>query len=196
MTVLSLNTKQKYGSLLAGNSFYDPYAYKSIATVSVGSGGSSTIEFTSIPSTYSHLQIRWIARSTYAGTLNQFEMQFNSDTGTNYVPYHLLYGTGSAIGAVATTATTRIIFNDIPAATSLANTFMPGILDISDYANTNKYKTTRHLFGRDFNGSGQMMFHSGLWMSTSAITSIKFYLTGGGTFAQYSRFALYGIRSA
>ena len=197
MAIRSLKTGSFSRSRLVGNSFYDPYAYKSIATVSVGSGGSSTIDFTSIPSTYSHLQIRWIARSTYAGTLNQLEMQFNSDTGTNYVPYHLLYGDGSTVGSVGSTAaTTRIVFNDIPAATSLANTFMPGIIDLSDYSNTNKYKTVRILYGRDFNGSGQMMFGSGLWMSTSAITSIKLYVTGGGTFAQYTRFALYGIRSA
>ena len=39
-------------------------SYESIATVTVGSGGSSYIEFTSIPGTYTHLQIRGILRNT------------------------------------------------------------------------------------------------------------------------------------
>jgi hypothetical protein len=32
--------------------------YESIATVSVGGGGAADVEFTSIPGTYTHLQIR------------------------------------------------------------------------------------------------------------------------------------------
>lgn len=178
---------------ISGNLYTPTGSFYSIATA-VGTGSSGTISFPSIPSTYSHLQIRFSARSTYNGPLNQLEMQINGDTGTNYVPYHLLYGDGSGIGSVASTATNRIVFNDIPAATSLANTFMPGIIDILDYTNTNKYKTVKILYGRDFNGSGQMMFGSGMWMSTSTISSLSIYLTGGGNFNSYSQFALYGIK--
>jgi hypothetical protein len=194
MSISSVKTGAIGVSLLAGNDFYDPARFYSIATVN-GTGSSGTITFSSIPSTYSHLQIRFNARSTYAGTLNQLEMTVNGDTGSNYVPYHLLYGDGSTVGSVGSTTNTRIVFNDIPAATSLANTFMPGIIDILDYGSTNKYKTVKILYGRDFNGSGQMMFGSGLWMSTSAISSLSIYVTAGGNFNSYSQFALYGVKA-
>ncbi len=56
----------KSRSLLAGNAYFQPTAYESIATTTVGAGGTSTITFSSIPSTYTHLQIRGIGRSDAA----------------------------------------------------------------------------------------------------------------------------------
>jgi hypothetical protein len=66
-------------------------------------------------------------------------------------------------------------------------------MDILDYANTNKFKTTRTLEGYDANGSGNVSLTSGLWQSTSAINSIT--ITAVGTFNQYSQFALYGVKA-
>jgi hypothetical protein len=66
--------------------------YESIATVTVGSGGSSSISFTSIPSTYQHLQVRAIQRCSSG--VNNLQMQLNSDTGNNYST-HRLGGTGA-----------------------------------------------------------------------------------------------------
>ena len=57
-------------------------SYESIATVSVGSGGAANVEFTSIPGTYTHLQIRAIGQT--AGSGQFVKMQMNSDTTTNY----------------------------------------------------------------------------------------------------------------
>jgi hypothetical protein len=72
-----------------------------------------------------------------------------------------------------------------------ASIFGAGIVDILDYANTNKYKTLRALAGVDFNGSGRVGLTSGLWQSTSAINAITLE---GSSFVQYSSFALYGIK--
>jgi len=65
-------------------------------------------------------------------------------------------------------------------------------MDIFDYSNTNKFKTSRELGGYDLNGSGGVGFISGNFRSTSAITSIAF---AGTTFQQYSSFALYGVKA-
>ena len=67
-------------------------------------------------------------------------------------------------------------------------------MDILDYTNTNKNKTVRVLQGFDENGSGVVAFNSFLYSTnTNAITSLT--LTSSGTsFAQYSSFALYGIK--
>ena len=161
--------------------------YESIATVTVGSGGAANVEFTSIPSTYTHLQVRFMGRSTGAPDT---KMQFNGDTTTTNYRTHTVYGDGSSTAAASFANTAYIGY--IATATS---TFGVGVADILDYANTNKYKTTRSLAGYDANGSGYAILYSNLWMSTSAVTSIKIY-PDSGNFAQYSHFALYGIKSA
>ena len=166
-------------------------SYESIATVSVGSGGAANVEFTSIPGTYTHLQIRAIGQT--AGSGQFVKMQMNSDTTTNYNS-HIIYGNGSSATASSygDRADIPIWGNNTGTATS---TFAVCVIDVLDYANTNKYKTTRCLDGYDSNGSGIIALTSGLWRSTSAITSIKF--TGfSGNLNQYTTFALYGIRSA
>ena len=160
--------------------------YESIQTVTVGAGGSASISFTSIPSTFSHLQIRWMCLNSSQQT--DLKLNFNSDTGANY-SYHQLYGSGSAVGASAGASATLIYagvggFTSNPAA---------GIGDILDYSNTTKYKTYRGLTGIDENGSGYVMMKSGLWQNTNAITSI-IIAPAGGNFNQYSKFALYGVK--
>jgi hypothetical protein len=122
---------------------------------------------------------------------NSGTLQFNSDTGSNYA-YHGFFGDGSSVVAFNGTSKTK---PDVFITSSGANIFSATVLDILDYKNTNKYKTIRSLSGTDANGSGFLAPYSGLWQSTSAITSIKF-MPFSGNFAQYSHFALYGIRSA
>lgn len=165
-------------------------AYESIATTTVGSGGTATITFTSIPATYTHLQIRWFSKNTSADY--SIRAQFNSDTAANY-SYHGLYGTGAVVGVFSGASQTFLQVGQN--ADTTANVFGTGIVDILDYANTNKYKTTRTLSGYDKNGGGTVTFESGSWRSTSAITSISLF-DAAGDFAQYSSFALYGIKGA
>ena len=172
-----------------------PSSYESIATVTVGSGGAANVEFTSIPATYTHLQVRAIGRTTRAETNDALNMQFNADTGSNY-SWHRLDGDGASASASAATSQTTIIVDRFSAATATASMFGVFILDILDYANTNKYKTTRNLGGYDLNGSGLITFASGLWRSTSAITSIKLVSRNAGNLSQYSSFALYGIKGS
>ena len=162
-------------------------AYSSIATVTVGAGGASTISFTSIPSTYTHLQIRALSGSNPAGYNSG--VRFNGDTGTNYYG-HAVYGAGSSAGSFSLGGQSfaSISFNGI------TNTqFSVAVIDILDYKNTNKYKTIRSLNGRDNNGVGDIYLMSGSWSSTSAITSIDI-VAPSATFIQYSQFALYGIK--
>lgn len=166
-------------------------SFESIATVTVGAGGSAYAEFTSIPSTYTHLQIRSIAKSST--TAGRIDIQFNSDTGTNYAN-HFLDGTGSSVSAGAETSNGKISIYYLMTASTNANMFSGGVIDILDYKNTNKYKTLRALVGNDQNGSGDITLQSGLWQNTNAITSIKL-TPQTGNLAQYSSFALYGIKA-
>ena len=174
-------------------SLSDAGDFESIATVTVGSGGASSVSFTSIPNTYTHLQVRILTRSTFTDTQWPIFVQPNSDNGNNY-SYHNLSGDGSSASASAASTQGLMQLGDTSAANGLASSFGVFIIDFLDYANTNKYKTSRTLYGYDLNGSGKVGMRSGLWQSTSAITSLVFGT--GSNFAQYSHFALYGIRSA
>jgi hypothetical protein len=168
-------------------------SYESIQTVTVGAGGSASVSFTSIPSTYTHLQIRAICKTTAAtSNINSIFGQFNSDTGSNYAR-HFLNGSGTAAAAGGAASTVSMFFGT-NIETLGTNAFAANVIDILDYANTNKYKTTRSLSGVDANGSGYVQFMSGLWMNTAAVTSITI-LPNSSDFIQYSSFALYGIKS-
>lgn len=170
-------------------------AYESIVTTTVGAGGASSISFTSIPSTYTHLQIRIMARDNRASnTQSNINMTFNSDTGANY-SNHDVYGNGANALVDGFASQTSAFACRISGATAGASMFGGGYVDILDYTNTNKYKTTRGLSGTDQNGSGAVFFASNAWLNTAAITRID--LVGvGTTIQQYSSFALYGIKGA
>ena len=171
-------------------------AYESIATVTVGSGGASSVEFTSIPSGFTHLQVRAIARTARTGQVGDFfKTTFNSDTGNNY-SWHLISGRATAVDVASGSSVAYAELNRFASADASANVFGATVLDILDYKNTNKYKTMRYLGGIDNNGSGEVQFGSGLWQSTAAITSITFTQSGAYNISQYSHFALYGCKSA
>lgn len=169
-------------------------AYDSIATVTVGSGGSASVTFSSIPATYTHLQIRGISKTDRADDNDNVKMQFNSDTGANY-SHHVLLGTGSSAIASAT-ANASSILTIAGAAANAASVFGVGIIDILDYKDTNKYKTVRTLSGYVSNSTGFSALQSGNWRSTSAVTSIVLSPNIGSNFNEYSQFALYGIKGA
>lgn len=159
-------------------------SYESIATAN-GTGASNTITFSSIPSTYKHLQLRGVLLGTASDTVS---IAYNSDTtATNYY-YHRLQGTGSTVNAAA--GNIRRLFDTNGSGSS----YLGFVVDILDYANTNKYKTTRSLSGYDANGSGLIDFESNLWSNTAAINTLSLNLTAGVYFTTASSFALYGIK--
>ena len=169
--------------------------FESIATVTVGSGGAANIEFTSIPGTYQHLQVRLVARqtNTSAGGAAAAKTRLNGDTGNNY-NYHALWADGASAYA-DTTGTTNFIYPlRIASTTQSASVFGIGVADILDYANTSKYTVVRGFTGYDNNGSGTIYLNSNLWMSTAAVTSISMVPTSGN-FAEHSTAALYGIKA-
>ena len=173
-------------------------SFESIATA-VGTGSSATITFSSIPSTYKHLQIRGIYRDTR--TVNTIDVpisiRFNSDSGGNYIS-HQLTGNGSAAsGASSGTGDDKInIYNAGVTDGTSAGIVGASIIDIIDYASTTKNKTVRGFAGGDANTAStdfKVSLSSGLWINTAAVTSITVF----GTAANLSTstvFSLYGIK--
>jgi hypothetical protein len=179
-----------YRTLAAGGGT----AFESIATAT-GTGSSATITFSSIPSTYTSLQIRFSCATTDATTDASAGLRFNSDSGSNYT-YHWLYGSGSSAAATAGTAQNRIQTAAFYPGTSYASTMGVGVIDIHNYASTTQNKTARIINGWDANGAGYIDLVSGLWLSTTAITSLSIVNISSQNFSTSSTFSLYGIKGA
>lgn len=182
--------------------FINPFIYggaggdfESIATVTVGSGGASNIEFTSIPGTYQHLQVRGIGRITRTGqALDYAALTVNNSTGTNYA-FHELYSLSDSPGAGGAANVARMNVWNFAASTATASVFGAVVIDILDYANTSKNTTFRGFGGNDRNGTGELGLTSAVWKITDAVTSIRLAPLNGTGFVQHSTFALYGIKA-
>lgn len=181
-----MSTITRYTDMLAGNTAFVPWspagAYESIATVTLSSAASIT--FTSIPSTYTHLQIRGLSNVS-----SWIQLQLNGTTGNNYT-YHELRGNGSSASASGGGTGDALIA--LGAGSTHPTAF---VTDILDYANTNKLKTVRTLYGSDQNGSGNVGLTSNLYLTnTNAITSITFYSYALSNLPIGTTISLYGIR--
>jgi hypothetical protein len=191
----SFTNLKKYDSFLAGNTAFNPSSYESIATINATG---STATFSSIPSTYKHLQLRTLFQDSWVNSgSSNLNIIFNGDTtGANYT-FHRLYGNGTNTTAQGYTSTGYVQMYSCGASALDVNIFGVGIMDIIDYASTAKYKTVRAFSGVDGNTAStqwKVALTSGLWLSTSAITSLT--ITPGVTgFSSGTTFALYGIKS-
>lgn len=180
-----------YASQISGHLWAPNGAFDALATTTLSSATSS-VTFAGIPQGYKHLQIRVIGRTTNSEV--NLAIKFNSDGGNNY-DGHYLYGDGGTAGAgVLAVPTGPPFVGRISPSSAGANVFGSAVIDILDYASTDKNKTVRSLSGYDNNGSGSVFFISNLWMNTSAISSIEISVTGTNSLAQYSQFALYGVK--
>jgi hypothetical protein len=171
-------------------------SFESIASITLGSSVINN-DFTGIPSTYKHLQIRIMGRlddaGSGAGALRIRVGNSTFDTGSNYAR-HSLEGDGASAAAQSATSQTNIaITATLPENSVAANINGVAIIDIHDYASTTKNKTFRSFSGQDRNGAGNALLISGLWMSTSAINQIRLYGDGSGLKAG-TVISLYGIK--
>ena len=168
-----------------------------LQVITVGPAGASSVEFTNIPTTgYEHLQIRAIGRTNRVEVSGDYvKITFNADTGANYSD-HYLRGDGSGTSAGANVSNSAMFASRFSDSSHTSGVFGALILDVLDYKNTNKYKTIRSLGAYDNNGDGTISFQSGSWRNTNAVTTITLVPGGGTAFAQYSQFALYGVKGA
>jgi|688.fasta_scaffold797366_2 hypothetical protein len=166
-------------------------SFESIATTTLSSA-TGTITFSSIPSTFEHLQVRMVTRgSDGSNGLSGNLMRVNGDTGSNYT-WDSVYGLGGSLNAGTNLSQTSMIIIGFVNGGNTANLFGVNIIDIHDYKNTNKYKTIRAVGG---NGSSIAItsYQVGIWKNTNAITSLSF-ATDTAQFATNTQIALYGIK--
>ncbi len=169
-----------------------------IATNEVGSGGSATIQFTSISQSYDHLCMRWLARSEASGYYDYMEVQFNSDTAANYY-YWRNYGIGGSSGASGNIAGGQNELKDfLPISKTTGDGWSGGELWIPNYSGTTA-NTSCIGFGASSTwatGSSQMLtaLGGGYWTgSTDGVDEILLKTDSGNDFTEHTRVTLYGV---
>jgi len=164
-----------------------------IAGQTVGAGGAGNVVFSSIPQTFTHLQVRIFGRGTTSFTAGlSAYVQVNGDTTAANYTVHGLFGEGATVNPTfSLTAGTYSLQQVLGDSSAVAGTFGAAVFNILDYANTNKNKICKVLGGWDRNGGGRAAIGSGAWLSTAAINQVL--VATDGNLVSGTRVDIYGI---
>ena len=172
--------------------------YTLISSVTVGAGGAANIEFTSIPQTYTDLVVVLSGRTTANGdNYGEVDLSFNgAPSGTSY-SWRRLMGTGASASSATNGSDDAINVWVINGSASTASTFGNASFYIPNYTSSNnKSVSVDGVTENNANPQAIATLYAGLWASSSAITSLRFTVVYGTSFAQYSTAYLYGISNA
>jgi hypothetical protein len=160
-------------------------------TVTVGSGGAATIQFTSIPASFTDLRLVWSARSARVNNTDDMVIGFNG-VNTNLTGQYL-WGTGSA---TASGTDTQVLVGEYPTANSTASIFSNCEVYIPNYAGSTNKSFLADTVGENAASLSYTTFAHALWSQTTAITSITLKTGSGSNLVQYSTASLYGIKKS
>lgn len=167
--------------------------YELIASVTVGAGGASSIDFTSIPATYTDLVVMISARGSNAAQYVDAYLRFNGSS-TNYSGKSLV-GSGSTVGSYSEPTTGIRI--DVDAASNTASTFSNHFVYIPNYTSSNyKSASVDAVYESNTSSNNQLWFIGNLWSNTAAINQVTFVAGSSSSFVQYSTAYLYGVKNA
>jgi hypothetical protein len=169
------------------------HTYSKIATYTVGSGGVTTVSFLNIPQNYTDLLIKASVRNTRSGAA-EAELRWTVNGSEVSYSNRLLQGNGTSV-STGTTGTTYFYSGEIDAATATANTFGSAEIYIPNYSGSNYKSVSSDTVSENNATSAYATMTAGLRSNTAPITSISFYYTASGIWAQHSTFHLYGIKA-
>jgi hypothetical protein len=193
----SLTNNIFYRSMLAGNdAFFPEFESDEFLEEVVLTSSASSVTFTGLASYatagYKHLQIRMVARSDRGSTQSDMAAQLNGDTGSNYAFHRIVGASGSVqTGQVSSYGNMRLGVTS--AASNSSGAFSAYLCDVLDFSSSSKNTTLRTLEGSAGSGYQEVGFYSGLWNSTSSVTSIRIF--DEANFVAGSRFSLYGSKA-
>lgn len=167
-----------------------PATYEPLATTTLSSTATD-VTFSSISSLYTDLVLVMNIFVSSDGEAPQ--LQFNSDTGTNYsTTFFEGNGTSGASYRWTSRANIELSYNIGGNSTSP----QPIICNVMNYSNTTTNKSVLSRWNSASGGTYPGVNTSvSLWRSTSAINAIKIF-PGAGNFNSNSTFTLYGIKAA
>jgi hypothetical protein len=163
-----------------------------IETIEVGNGGATSINFTSVPQSYTDLVLIISAREKNISDVRQpIFLTFNNNT-SGYSD-RILLGDGSVSSTTSNSygAGSFVMAGYATSVTASANTFASTRVYIPGYTSS-KQKTFSTDSVTENNSSFSIQsIQAQIWANTSAITSIQ--LTTYTAFSQYTTASIYGI---
>jgi hypothetical protein len=173
----------------AGGAFASDYEL--VATTILGTAQSSVvIDLTGLSSTYKHIQIRGVARSTASGR-DWFYVRTNATALTNG---HELRSEGSSVISGGILIGSDVGFGLMPGNNAGTSAYGAFVMDILDTFSTTKNKTIRTFVGNPTASEAQVQLTSGFRNNTDALTSVSLIPRDGPNIAAGSRFSIYGIK--
>ena len=166
------------------------YTYSKISSVTVGSGGSSSIDFIAIPQTYTDLLIKYSGRVN-AAVDPTLKIIFNSNT-SNYSS-KVINGNGTAAGSF-NGSTAYAYGGYVCNSNHTANTFSNGEIYIPNYTSSNNKSVSVDDVIETNATESYVFLAASLWSNSAAITSISLDPVNAD-FVQYSTATLYGIKA-
>lgn len=170
------------------------YTYSKLATVTVGSSGSSSINFIAIPQNYTDLVIKFSIRNTRATFgPGYLQLVLNSVT-SNFTRRTLERDWDNLSSASSRNGADNYISYSIGIDYDTANTFGNGEIYIPNYTSSNYKSISSDAVNENNANENTLGMFASLWSNTQPINSIGLESTGT-TFKQYSTATLYGIKA-
>jgi hypothetical protein len=175
-----------------------PTTYEAIATVTVGSGGAASIDFTAIPATFTDLLLKTSVRTDRAAAADGLRLRVGNssvDTGNNYSDRYL-QGDGASATSGSDSSASWLVAGISVASTSTASTFSNIEIYLPNYAGSTNKSVSVDGVSENNATTAYTNLVAGLWSSASAINTIKLLSANSANFVQYSTATLYGIKNS
>jgi hypothetical protein len=169
--------------------------YTKIASVTVGSGGASSVLFSNIPGTYTDLSIFFSGRTGNVATQSLLVIKING-ASTNFTLRYLGQGNSSPLSYTQADFGGANTMGYMPAASTTASTFSNIHIYIPNYAGSTNKSISSDAVMENNSTTIQNGLVAGLWSQTAAITSIQLNEVNSNNLVQYSTATLYGISKA
>ena len=169
-----------------------PNTYVKIATITASGGTAASLDFTSIPSTYTDLKLVASLRGT-SGAQAYATCQITVNGSSANLTQKQLYGAGS--GAPSSASGTSIAF-EVSGVNATASTF--GIVEayFPNYSSANNKAMSVDSCMETNATNAYIQIMVGLWSQGTAINQLTIASSGFGPLAQYSSATLYGIKNS
>ena len=163
------------------------------STVTVGGAGAASIDFTSIPATYTDLVLKISWRGAGTGANMSIGLRINSSASDS--SYINVGGDGTSTFGGNNSSNTNMYIGELNNGGSTSNVFSNVEVYIPNYAGSNQKSISTDAVSEANGTTAYAMLLAGLCTKTAAVTTLTIspWNGAGDNVGQYSTASLYGI---